>query len=149
MNNGWSGEDIRVILAVFGGGAVTALYFVRTALRSRRRAERREEAIKNKRVIKAQRVKYSVIRGAERGESDDYHGVYEYEVDGRKKKYSITAHYDIPLVLHLYYDKSPEQVFSDYDKSRLGYSVGILLGIAAVILILFLTGYIGLGPFHI
>ena len=72
-----------------------------------------------------------------------YRGVYEYEVDGQTKRHRVISKRTLPYVfLYLYYTDTPKKVFSDYDNLETGYSTACLLGIGALLLTMYLTGYI-------
>lgn len=150
MENGWANEDPRVILAIIIGIAVVVIWSIKTHRTIAHRSKVKEDAIKNNQVIKAKIVKHWIERNSKKGKQNCYHGVYEYMINGETRKYSIHSDYGIPMIeLNLYYDESSNKFFSDYDHENLSYNVGILLGIAALLLTLFFTGYIGLGPLHI
>lgn len=72
-----------------------------------------ERAKKQGHVIKAQQVtcRYYDKKSGLR----NYVAVYEYEVDGITHTKTVTTRSRPPLTIRLYYDKSPNKVFSDFD----------------------------------
>lgn len=145
MKNGWAQEDPRVILAVVVGILVTVCWIVRTHRKKKRREQEKKAAIEAGRVIKARRMKISEdIDETDTGTREyTYRGVYEYEVDGQTKRHRVISKRTLPYVfLYLYYTDTPKKVFSDYDNLETGYSTACLLGIGALLLTMYLTGYI-------
>ena len=145
IKNGWKDTDPRVILAYIAGILTTVLWCIRTRRKIADRKKQKELAIQAGRVIKAKCVSY--YSGQETDDStgkQEYvnRGTYEYTVDGKTKRYSAHSNGGLPYVfLYLYYTDSPNKVFSDYDRPELGYNLAGLLGIAAGVLTLFLTGF--------
>lgn len=144
IENGWADEDPRLILAVIVGILVAVIYGIFTHRKIIRRKKQKQQAIELGHIIKAKRVKiYKQSDTTESGAIEThYSGVYEYTVNGKTKRYRVHSDSGLPLIeLNLYYADTPAKVFSDYEHYQLGYNIGILLGIAAGMLTMYVTGY--------
>lgn len=143
--SGWTDEDPRVILAVvLGFVAVIVVYKLRR--NKYKKLERiKAECIENKTVIHANCLGVKCSRDSD-GELEEY-GTYEYEFEGKMRKYSVSSKRGgVPYVqIHLYYGDGVREPFSDHDitaVARTALSLGILAGIATVLLTMHFTGYI-------
>ncbi|MBD5092960.1 MAG: hypothetical protein HDT26_01485 [Subdoligranulum sp.] len=101
------------------GAAVLALYGLEMGWILKRQdaqKRRKKEAVAAGRTVTGTRIK------AWTDVSDDFqdrasHAIYEYEANGKKYRKSVSSKYsDPPGKLVFYYTKSPEKVFSDYDR---------------------------------
>lgn len=140
--NGWSDTDPRITLAAFIGIAVFVFCMIKTRHKEKQREKQKQIAIEKGNVIHAKRI--SMKKYHDRDNNDTtYHGRYEYTVNGKTKHYAVHSKHGLPAIhLDLYYTKSPKKVFSDYDYvDKMGFGFAVLLGIAACILTMYLTGY--------
>ena len=135
--------------AILCGVVVAILVFVvETILYSKKiifgkAYKRKENAIKAGHVINATQVKCTYHdRGS--NNSRHYTAKYVYQVEGVKKEKAVTSPHKPPLHIMLYYDKSPEKVYSDYD--IVGETFRILLYIIPIVAaycVMKLMGYSG------
>lgn len=143
LENKWKEEDLRVTVSVVVGISTAVICGVMTHRKIVARKKQKEIAIQTGKVIKAKCVQ--VYRDYDTDEDTGvrdvtYHGVYEYTVDGKTKRYRVFDRGGLPHDhLPLYYADSPRKVFSDYDNVQLGYNLAGLLGIVAGLLTMFLT----------
>lgn len=146
IENKWGSEDPRILLSVAVGILTAVIWGVKTRRKIVSQKKQKEIAIQTGKVIRAKckQIYRHYDTDENTGARDiTVHGVYEYTVDGKTRQYRVYSRGGLPhLFLNLYYTKSPRKVFSDYDNNELGYSVAGLLGIAACLLTMYLTGYI-------
>ncbi len=139
-------DNIRTRISIAVGILTAVVLGVMNRRKIVKRKKQKELAIRTGKVIKAKCVQ--VYRDYDTDESTGsqqvtYHGVYEYTVDGKTKRYRVFSNGGLPSVyLPLYYADSPRKVFSDYDNIHLGYNLAGLLGVAAGFLTMYLTGFI-------
>ena len=139
-------DDIRTWLSIAVGIMTAVVCGVITHRKIAAQKKQRELAIQTGRVIRAKCVQ--VYRDYDTDESTatrkvTYHGVYEYTVEGKTKRYRVFSNGGLPTVyLPLYYADSPRKVFSDYDNNELGYNLAGLLGVAAAFLTMYLTNFL-------
>ncbi len=79
-----------------------------------RSTKKMEKAKAMNHVIKANRIRYSHDSASHRADSEAtglYEADYEYEINGRKKKYGYVDQHFPPMVLELYYIDNPNRVF--------------------------------------
>jgi hypothetical protein len=137
-------DDIRTWLSIAVGILTAVVWGIMTRRKITARKEQKESAIRSGKVIKAKCVQ--IYRDYDTDENTGsrnvtYHGVYEYTVDGKTKRYRVFSNGGLPsFYLPLYYADSPRKVFSDYDNINLGYNLAGLLGFAAGFLTMYLTG---------
>lgn len=146
LENEWAQEDLRVIVSVVVGIATAVILGVMTHRKIAKREKQKQISIQTGKVIKAKCVQ--VYREYDTDEDTGvrdvtYHGVYEYTVDGKTKRYRVFDKGGLPRDhLPLYYVDTPRKAFSDYDNVQLGYNLAGLLGIVAGVLTMFLTDHV-------
>ena len=92
---------------------------------SKKLDEKVKKAIENKHIINATLISSRVYR-----ENDTCSGRYEYEINGKKYKYSAMFTGIYPRrILHLYYEDNPRKVFTNEE-----YHHYVLRGLPLVIL---------------
>lgn len=139
-------DNFRITVSIAVGILTAIILGVLTRRKIVTRKKQKELAIQTGKVIKAKCVQ--VYKDYDTDENtgvrnETYHGVYEYTVNGKTKRYRVFGRGDLPRVfLPLYYANSPKKVFSDYDNIGLNYNLSILLGILSGVLTMFLTDYI-------
>lgn len=145
MNDSFTKTDPRIILALLIGFSITFFCIIISKRKEKAQEKRKRSAIEKGNIIKAKRVKIYQHRNTSDSDVTEitYHGRYEYTIDGKTKYYAVHSENGLPSIyLDLYYTNSPHKVFSDYDRvGRVGFGVAVLLGIAACILTMYLTGY--------
>lgn len=133
--NELTSDDLRIILSVGLGIVIAITGCIRTRLIIKRREQQKKKAIETGDIIKA-----GIVKTWRDSDDDTYHGVYEYTINGKTKRYSVSGGYGTPCsYLNLYYDDVSKKVFSDYDRPQLGYNFSILLGIIAGVAVMFFT----------
>ena len=149
--------SIREAIKIFAGydsvvwyGVATAIlvFVIEIILYSKkvifsREYKRKEKAVKEGHVIKATQIKCTYH---DRGDNNSRHytSKYVYEVGGVKREKGITSVHKPPLHILLYYDKSPDKVFSDYDRGKESFKVILyILPILAAYLVMKAMGYSG------
>lgn len=140
--SGWTNEDPRIILAT-GLGFVVAILVYRWNRNIHKKLERiKAECIENGTVIRAKCIK--TFRTHEDDGDSRQHGIYEYELKGKTRKYRYSSTRGVQYgQINLYYGKGVRKPFSDDDiPARFAPSVAILAGIVTVLLTLHFTGYI-------
>ena len=139
-------DHIRIWISIAVGILTTVVLGVMNRRKIVKRKKQKELAIRRGKVIRAKCVQ--VYRDYDTDENTGtqqltYHGVYEYTVDGKTKRYRVFSNGGLPRsYLPLYYADSPRKVFSDYDNIQLGYNLAILLGVAVGFLTMYLTGFL-------
>lgn len=99
-------------------------------------------------VVTAEAICQNYNRRGGKGTGDDlYHCVYEYTVDGVKRRYAIaqSGHYP-PRNITLYYISNPRNVFSVYDHDKIEVLQKILIyliPLLTTILVMYLLGWEG------
>ena len=104
---------------------------------------RKERAIKEGHVIEATQIKCTYH---DRGQNNSRHYTarYAYEIGGVKKEKSVTSPHKPPVHLLLYYDRSPERVYSDYDMGGETFRILLyIIPILAAYCVMKLMGYNG------
>ena len=137
----WASYGIGFWIAIIAGIAV---FVVEIKLAKRgvilsNRDKRIEKAKKAGHMIKAEAIYQNYKRrgGKGSGTGDDlYHCVYEYTVDGVKRRYVVaqSGHYP-PRTITLYYLSNPKRVFSSYDHNKKDIVQGFLLYLIPLLVI--------------
>lgn len=114
----WLSYDIAVWCGVFAaiGTYIIELILYKKNIIFSGEEKRIEKAKKAGNVIKASQVKCRYYNRSDGGRH--YVARYEYDVDGVKKEKVVSANSRLPFSVTLYYEKTPDKVFSDYDKGR-------------------------------
>ena len=139
-------DNIRTWISIAVGILTAVALIVMNRRKIVKRKKQKELAIRTGKIIKAK-----CLQVYEEWDTDEqtgyqtvtHHGVYEYTVNGKTKRYNVFSKGGLPRVyLPLYYADSPRKVFSDYDNIHLGYHLACLLGVAAGLLTMYLTSFI-------
>ena len=106
---------------------------------------RKEKAIQAGHIIKAKKIKMRYKDTDESGKTATrkYYATYEYTVDGAQKTYRVVSGGSEPgFFLSLYYEKTPNKVFSDYDIKPSPFQfVLYLIPLAVAFLVMHLMGF--------
>lgn len=110
--------DIRVYIGIFAAILAVILGFAISKKRNNYRKNRIDLAKSAGRVIEAKQIDSRVQHN---GKDPSIHtAAYSYSVNGREKRYIAKSDNFLPETLNLYYDKTPDKVFSAYDGDPLG-----------------------------
>ncbi len=146
FKEGWLDEDPRVVFAVLSGIAVFIFLNILHSRYQKNLQKLKQKAIDDNTVIIA-RIKSRYRDLVDARSEYNYTGRYRYVVNGEEKKYSVKSSNPLPDTLELYpKNKKGTRVFSDFDYNKgfgFGFTFNALVGIAVLIFILFITGYIG------
>lgn len=150
--DGWKNTDPRLILAMAAGGvadiALMSLYILYCIKQKEKIKRIKQDAIERGQVIKAK-----LVRSSCRYNNKNRmvcHRTYQYTINGKVRNYNLNFKISGTAPgaeLNLYYDKSTGKIYSDY-RSAADFLQPVLMGVillggAACLLVMKLTGYIG------
>lgn len=110
--------DIRFYIGVFAAILSVIFGFHLSKKRNNRRANRIAEAKKNGHVIEAHKIDSRVQHY---GKGPSIHtATYAYTANGKERQYVAKHNNFLPEAISLYYDKTPDRVFSAYEGDPAG-----------------------------
>lgn len=110
--------DIRIYIGVFVAILSIKFGFHLSKKRNNRRKNRIARAKEKGYIINAQKIDSRVQHY---GKDPSIHtATYTYQVDGKERRYIVKHSNFLPETICLYYDKTPDKVFSAYDGDPAG-----------------------------
>ena len=133
--------DVKVFCGI-AAAIIVFIFEIRVTRNLRLRNRRVEKASQLGHIVKTKRVKAWDEDTTGYDVHSWFHGTYRYEVDGKSYQYRYRSKVSPPYELTLYYISDPRNAFRNEQTTK-GHSLallGLLLPIAAGILVVFLLG---------
>ena len=133
--------DLKVFCGIVTA-IIVCVFEIRLTRNLRLKNWRVEKAIRLGHIVKAKKIKAWKDDVTGYDVHGWFHGIYSYEVDKKSYKYRYMSKVSPPFELTLYYINNPRNTFRNEDKTKersLAF-LGLLLPIAAGVLVVFFLG---------